>query len=153
MFQILVQNCQQDNVKKFNAALSNKCGEHMLIECMLDNAGCHMMENAPHENRVHKTGKKLTVPTLTVDALNLPCLDLLMLDAETYEYQILSGAINAIQKYRPVIVCENTLNTPWDNSDTTVSQKTNDKLEGLLVGLGYKKKHKLEEDFLYVCDD
>jgi FkbM family methyltransferase len=46
------------------------------------------------------------IPSLTIDSLNLTNVDLIHLDTEGYEGPILSGAINTITAFKPLIVVE-----------------------------------------------
>lgn len=143
MFHVLVKNCQKNNIVKFNAALSDSCGSFTLVESLEHNSGCHIMQDAPHRDRVAISGSEYTVPIITVDSLNLSDLDLLMLDVETYEYHVILGAIKTIEKFHPVIICEG----------PPARERYHEKLENLLFGLGYKKSHTLAWDTLYTYDN
>jgi FkbM family methyltransferase len=142
-FHVLNRNCQKNNIIKINGALSNACGQFTLVESNLTNAGCHIMEDAPHRNRVGTSGTEYTIQAFTVDSLNLPELDLLMLDIETYEYYALLGSVHTIQKYHPVIICEGPPSL----------ERFYEKTEYLLNGLGYKKVDNLSWDSVYIYDN
>lgn len=45
-------------------------------------------------------------PMVAMDDLGLPACDLLKVDVEGYEHEVLSGAVNTIERFRPVIVME-----------------------------------------------
>lgn len=93
-FYCLVQNCQEDNIIKMQAALGK---EHELVlvdRKSMNNVGMHTVTSGG------------SIPTIKVDDLALPHLDLLLLDVEGYEFNILQGAADSIEKYKPVVVCE-----------------------------------------------
>lgn len=96
-FHCLVNNCQVDNVIKVNAAL----GE--------DNSFCSVLRNHRSNVGMHRTIKDVngTIPILAIDSLNFNDCDMICLDTEGYEYHIIKGALKTIEKYKPVITCEN----------------------------------------------
>jgi len=93
-FHCVVNNCQEENIIKFNAALGD---EHVMI---------HMegvAEDNPGMGRAVIGG---FVPQLRIDDLNLPACDLIQLDIEGHELKALKGAANTIEKFKPVICLE-----------------------------------------------
>lgn len=96
-FHVLVNNCQFDNIHKFNAALGES-HEFVRIdrEGSMTNVGMH--RTAPDEQG--------WIPTLRIDDLNLPSCGLIALDMESAEFPTLKGATETIQRFHPVITCE-----------------------------------------------
>jgi FkbM family methyltransferase len=101
-FHCLVNNCQKDNIFKFNSALGDK---HTMVRMnepakdlttMKDNSGMNSID-------VDKIGN---TPQLMIDDLNLNSCDLIWLDVEGYEIRALMGAENTIDKFKPVIMAE-----------------------------------------------
>ena len=71
---------------------------------------------------------------------------LIHLDIEGYEYFALSGAINTITKFKPVIAIE-----MWDQLDTRFGENINNKTEALFLSLGYQFVEKLNDtDKIYI---
>jgi FkbM family methyltransferase len=64
------------------------------------NVGMHKVVDVPEENIIP------IIPMITLDCLNIPACDLIQLDVERYEYNVLVGAKNTIEKYKPVISVE-----------------------------------------------
>ena len=94
-FYTLVQNCQNDNIVKIQAALGN---DHRMIG----------IAKGPEDNvGMHKIAEKGIVPQLCIDDFDWPACDLIQLDIEQYEIYALRGAFNTIQTHRPVISVEN----------------------------------------------
>lgn len=56
-------------------------------------------------SRVDPEGKE-RLTTTTIDALKLPCCDALFLDVEGFELHALTGAMETIKAFRPVITVE-----------------------------------------------
>lgn len=96
-FYALVQNTQEDNIIKMQAALGDR---HTMIEVhrhSLHNVGMHQVRENATAN----------IPQLRIDDLALHDCDLIQLDIESYEIYALRGAEQTIAKFKPVIVVEN----------------------------------------------
>lgn len=96
-FHCLVNNCQDDNIIKFNCALGDK---HMMMavdRISKTNVGMNKMIEA--ENAY--------IPVLRLDDFNFPCVDLIQLDVEGFEINIFYGAKETIRIHNPIITCEN----------------------------------------------
>lgn len=96
-FHCLVNNCQKDNIFKINAALGSETGLARVERQTMSNVGCHT---------VTTTGE-CKVPMLTIDSLKLPSCGLFQLDLERYEIHAIKGALETIERCKPVIQCEN----------------------------------------------
>ena len=94
-FACLVANtANYSNVEPFMGALGDKPG-HYQMEFVAKGIGSHFMTDKPGKTKVY-----------TIDSLNAKDVDFLMLDIEGYEYPALEGALQTIEKYRPVIQLE-----------------------------------------------
>lgn len=96
-FHCLVNNCQSENIYKYNAVLSD---QNQIIKIKTKKL------NNPGETRVSSEGD-YSIPAITIDNLALDACDFIQLDVEEYELNVLKGAKNTIEKYNPVISCEN----------------------------------------------
>jgi FkbM family methyltransferase len=96
-FHCLVQNNQIDNVYKIQAALGAETGLAKVNKASMSNTGMHTVSI---EGECH-------IPMFTIDSLKLPSCGLFQLDLEGYEIHALKGAIETIQRCKPVIQCEN----------------------------------------------
>lgn len=96
-FNCLSRNCPEHNIVKFNAGLSN---HHEMVTVKSPN---RELDHNCGAYQVHEGGY---IPTLRIDDLNLPHCDLIYLDIEGYEYFAIQGALDTIQKYKPVIALE-----------------------------------------------
>lgn len=96
-FHCLVNNCQMDNIVKINAALGAR------------NSFCHVMRNHRSNVGMHRVEENFagSIPMLSIDSLNFETVDMICLDTEGYEEQIISGALETICKFNPVITAEN----------------------------------------------
>ena len=122
-FYCLNKNCQSSNVVKLQAALGN---EHKNINVDVVNSQNRGM------NRVN-TFNKGYIPMLRIDDLCLDDCDLIQLDCEGFEFEILKGAKNTIEKFYPVIAVED----------------TNPSIENLLFELKYEKVNSYGRDTVY----
>ena len=96
-FRCLVHNCLPLNIYKMQAALGN---ENKMIGL------CCNHQNLGRSSVVEGTVQG-TIPMLRIDQLNLWKCDLIWLDIEEYERYALEGAVETINKFRPVVVLEN----------------------------------------------
>lgn len=122
-FFCLVNNCQLPSIVKFNAALGAAPGMVAVKHAGPCNVGMHTVQ----ESAVG------SIPQMTIDGLNLPACDLIQLDVEGYEPNVIAGALETINKFKPVISCEN---------GGSVSQ--------LLQTLGYEQKESVGADTIFV---
>ena len=96
-FYSLVLNCNQENIIKINGALGDN---HTMVS--LDGGSDGNMGTWKTSENIHHS-----IPQFKIDDLTLQHLDLIYLDVEGYESKIIIGAKNSIEKFKPVIVCEN----------------------------------------------
>jgi FkbM family methyltransferase len=122
-FYCLVDNCQKDNIYKMQAALGEHTGLAKVNRGSMTNTGTHTVS----------TDGECYVPMVTIDSLNLRSCGFIMLDIERYELQALKGALQTIEKYRPVIQCE----------------LGNEDILSLLSPFGYKDVAKSKADTFY----
>lgn len=96
-FHCLVNNCQQDNIIKFNCALGSKNGRVKSIELVNSNYGM---------NKVEEIKEDVYIPMVSLDSLGLTDIGLIQLDTEGYELEILKGAVELIKESKPAIMLE-----------------------------------------------
>ncbi len=104
-FYALTKNCQRKNIHKFQSVLSNKSG--LVTFDITNGSGQNRVVHDTHELfKLDDIVETLTLPALTVDGLNLHDLGYLMLDVENYENHVIDGALETIEKFKPVICVE-----------------------------------------------
>lgn len=93
-----------------------------------------------------KPGGACTVTVTTLDSLNLPICDFIKIDVEGMEHAVLLGALETIERCRPLILleCNNAASTNYGEDD--------DAAEDLLKELGYRKIDGWSRDHLYRLD-
>jgi FkbM family methyltransferase len=119
------------NVKALNIALGNKNEEIKMLVPKLGNAKqqglSHVIETDAREK-----GDTFNVPCFTFDEIvKEEKITGIKIDVENYEYPVLTGALETLKKYKPIIYAE-----LWDNENRQQCFK-------LLDSLGYKA---------YICD-
>ena len=127
-FHCMVNNTPFDNVIKLNAAIGHGNGIVGLQRPSMDNVGMHHITNL---NEFH-------VPMMAIDSLNLDACDLIQLDVEGFEKNAIQGAINTINKYKPVIVGER-----FGAEENKEYMKS----------IGYKNVDRSFMDFIYVPEE
>lgn len=126
-FHCLVQNCQQPNIVKMQAALGHGRDRCNVQRVNMGNVGTHTI-------KIEQDG---IVPVMMVDDLWLPALDLLMLDVEGHEEKVLMGATVLLATFKPVLFLENGAG--------------NSHIEQLLAPYGYKYVENSASDAIYVA--
>lgn len=99
LFLLLMLNAPEPNIVRVQAALG--CDRGLVGTCNVRRDG--KMNN--HEGITHVVPGG-TVPTLRIDDLGLPVCDLVYLDIEGYELYALRGAVETLQRCRPVVTVE-----------------------------------------------
>lgn len=136
LFALLVQNAPEPNIIKFQAALGD---EHKLVG--LSRVRRDGKPNS-HAGITHVAGDGV-VPTLRIDDLGLPICDLIYLDIEGSELFALNGAVNTIEKCRPVLAIE-------VNKSQELAGFLQEGLRYRIRGMGYRFVMRLSSDEVYV---
>ena len=94
-FHCLAANCKNSKIIKFNTALT-------------DNPQYLRIGNPDPLNNGMPciNGGDTVVYGITIDSLDLPVVSLIHLDVETYEYEVIQGAVRTIERCRPLVVLE-----------------------------------------------
>jgi FkbM family methyltransferase len=127
----LVENTKSaKNIKINNVGLGNKFEQKNIV---LDrkNTGKHMISEEAGNTKI-----------ITIDSLDVKDVDLIHFDLEGYELFALQGAINTIQKYKPLIVLET------NNLCLKFGYSLED-LDNWIYSIGYKKIKTWEDDTAY----
>ena len=95
-FHCLTHNTPKENIVKMNAALSHA---HEMVRINISDES-NVGTNSVTPDRLG------IIPTLMVDDLDLPSCDFIMLDTEGFEYNVLLGAQQTIEKFKPLISLE-----------------------------------------------
>lgn len=97
-FYCLAQNCPDTKIKKFNCALGNYHGYATFNPPSEDNRGTG--------STTFSSSSAINVPVLKIDDFAFETLDLIYLDIEGSELEVLRGAVETIEKHKPLIACE-----------------------------------------------
>jgi FkbM family methyltransferase len=136
LFPLLVQNCPEPNVIRWQAALG-ECHEGVgLSQRRRDGRTNH------HEGITHIAGPGI-VPTVRLDDFELPICDLLYLDLEGWELHAMRGAGETIRRCRPVIACE-------VNKNAAFVGFTKEEIRACILSLGYRFVERHHSDDVYV---
>lgn len=130
------------NVETFNLAISDNKGISNFNVCLGHN-GLHTMGSNPLRfNDI----QKIQVETDTIDNLfyekNIP-VHFIKIDTEGFEYFILKGAINTINKYKPIIQLE------WNITNMQQCNINPNMLLELFNNLDYIEKCMVEEEKIF----
>jgi FkbM family methyltransferase len=93
----LIKNVTKTNLVIRNEALGNQ------------NTTCDMIITEGNTGHTHVDPQSLghgTTPIITLDSLELPVVNYIKLDCEGFEYRVLQGAEQTLQRCRPIVVVE-----------------------------------------------
>jgi FkbM family methyltransferase len=96
------------------------------------NVGCHTVSDDGGKYPL----KIAHIPTFTIDQLALDTCDLIQLDCEGYEPNVIMGATETIEKFKPVISLET----------------TNEETELILSQFGYTHKLSVGSDKIFAVE-
>jgi FkbM family methyltransferase len=99
LFPKMVQNAQEPNIIRFQAALGEHSSFVSVSQTRRDDKPC------AHEGITHVSGSGV-IPMLRLDDLKLATCDLLMFDLEGGELDALRGAQETLRRCRPVMAIE-----------------------------------------------
>jgi FkbM family methyltransferase len=99
-FLIASENCKDLPIQLFNAALGSK------IETITMTDIPSSYEDGNYGETKYDDDGTIEAKCITLDSLDLPKIAGIKIDVEGYEYKVLKGAEQTINKYRPVILYE-----------------------------------------------
>lgn len=97
-FYCLSMNCQEEKYKIFNVCLGAKNTKAKLFKSKEKPTNCGIWQT--------KEDTSGEIDVVTIDGLELNTLNLIHLDVEGYEKEVLTGAIESIKKFLPVVILE-----------------------------------------------
>jgi FkbM family methyltransferase len=128
-----------ENIQTFQFAVSDREGTAVLNTCTSHN-GLHTMGKTPNF-----TANPINIETRTLDNLfkDVP-FHLLKIDTEGHEFFVLSGGINVIRKYKPIIQIE------WSPHNMRQCGITQTMLMSIIEILDYRIANLFEEEMIIV---
>lgn len=148
-FEVLKKNITLNNLNNVilhKKGVADKEGTTKYSWIPADNPGGSGLENNPmgKPSWIESTTENIEVELTTIDSLNLEKLDFMKVDVEGYEILVIKGAMNTIQRCRPVISME-----VWKDHNNGVDlQYTKETFKDLL-DLGYSVQNISGPDFLF----
>lgn len=135
------------NITVFEKGLSNTSNTAYFEWIPKDNPGGSGLSNNPMGKPlwIKEEQNKHEVELITIDSLNLDNLDFIKLDIEGYEKLAISGGMQTIKKYKPVITLEFWSN---HNGDVDINFTKNNFKD--LIDIGYNAIHITGPDFLFI---
>ena len=121
-----------NNVELYNTALSNYNKPFEVIDGHANNVGASKIRESIASDR----------ETLTLDSFDLERLDFILMDCEGSEYDIILGASNTINKFKPIIASE------VNDGHLKRFGANQDMLFKAINDLGYDIKNVIEENGL-----
>lgn len=106
------------NVREFQMAVGDVPGELEMVMPVIDHVPMHGLSHVLNEeNTENNTGFKYKVPVVRLDDFESlkntsETVKAIKMDVENFEYHVLKGAENLINKHHPIIYCE-----LWDNDN------------------------------------
>lgn len=153
-YSLLNENTKQyKQVKTFNSALADRVGEVTFADYG-PGYGAYNTANQSGAAALKNKPRKTTVSTTTLDRhcteKNL-APDIIKLDAEGYEFAILQGANNLLEKVRPIITLEVAGGDAWSkNQQQSFSLLKNHRYAGYeITTAGFLKPHTFKDTYSY----
>lgn len=137
----------EPELRNFQAMVRNTDGIEGIYPargCLGDGRGCVAVDVQPTVSGGHQTraGAVGEVPCYRIDDLGLDACDLICLDTEGYEMIALRGAIETVEKFRPLLVIE-------ENSCMSGYGREPGDLAAWLAPMGYVQVGAVDEDLVF----
>lgn len=129
------------NVVKFQACVGYTNKLVAIEHHPADFGGIHVFEKS-HQYSHEQLLKPTMIPVMRIDDLALDACDLIQLDVEGYEYYALLGALETINKFKPIVCLEQA----WSEKYYSISYEETEKI---LLDLGYSQIDSFESDRVY----
>lgn len=126
LFSLLEQNLKAKNVTYFHAALGDQEGRCGVKVDKTNWGASHLIEGDE-------------APIMTIDSLDLQECDLIWLDIEGYEFKAIQGAMETIQRHKPIVAFE-------DKGLGLLHGIEDQAVQKLLRLLGYKQVGRIKRD-------
>ena len=104
-FAVAGENCKDLPIQIFNAALGSRKDVIKMTDVTIDDAGNYGETKQDDEGTIE-------AQCITLDSLNMPEISGMKIDVEGFELDVMKGAEQTINKYRPVIFYE-ALDLDW----------------------------------------
>lgn len=142
-----IEDNNLENVTIIKKGLSDTCDEVYFEWVNNYNPGCSGLSNNPmgRPNWVEENKTKHYVDLTTIDLMNLEKLDFIKLDVEGYETLAISGGLETIKKYRPIITLE-----VWTDHSGGIDIEYTKKTFKDLMDIGYEVSNIGGPDFLFI---
>lgn len=140
LFEILRHNAPEKNIEAIQAALGDSHDPVAVSSHRRDNTG-----KPDHEGLTHVCGPG-DIPQTRLDDMNLERCDLIYLDIEGYEWNALRGALETIQRCRPVLVIE-------INKNCVFAGYTKQDFRAWITALGYRFVKRVNSDDVFVPEE
>jgi FkbM family methyltransferase len=139
LFPMMCTNAPEPNIIRFQAALG--------YDRQFVGTSQVRRDGKPdsHEGITHINGDG-AIPTMRVDDLQLPTCDLVQLDLEGYELYALQGAVETLQRCRPVLCVE-------INKSLGFIGLSEDEVRSFIQTQGYRFVERLSSDEVYVPEE
>lgn len=97
-----LKNVPQENVSLYRAALGKKRGSVQIAYRPEQSGGTHIVG----PGGVQESEELVEAPLMLLDDFGFTEVDLIKLDVEGYERYVLSGGLDTLANWRPIVVCE-----------------------------------------------
>lgn len=132
---------EYNNVKIYNHALGQHVKKERIWIAKHNVGGSSMVPLKERLDKWMRNAESKEVDVFPLDYFNFKEVNFIKIDVESYEYEVIKGAENLINEYKPVIQVE-LLNKYRD-------ELPNDKIKDLLKSFGYKLECRVQDDYIW----
>lgn len=153
-YDCLIKNTETlNNIKYYNNGLGNFEGITQGAYRSLKNSGSFQIIDSGYiqPRNENKFRNFVDIEIKKLDSFAFENLDLIKIDVEGWEFEVVQGAIETIQKHKPVLMIEILVDNP---NKTLKTGYDSNKLNDLLKDLNYKEvAHIIPDDKIFISNE
>jgi FkbM family methyltransferase len=145
---LLLNTANLTNVTHVNCAISDKDSVMLGAYRTNKNSGSFQLLDSTYRQPSKKAPRKIyEISSRRLDSFTFDYVDLIKIDVEGWELNVLQGAIDTINKFRPVLMIEK---LSEEKSNKSLHRYNDTDYQKLIKDINYKEIVSIDDDIIYI---